>query len=104
MTALPLDRPEWRSLWTPLLEAAVVPATAYQYTLGVRHFLVWIASEYPFPLRTAPETDEAVAEYGQWVYANHGGRGRWQLVMADSRPRGAGGTAGRRAGRPRPHP
>ena len=48
----------------------------------MRHFLEWIENEYRLPLRTAQEVDEALAEYGWWVYENWGGRGKWRLNMA----------------------
>ena len=74
--------PEWASPWTSLLEAAVQPQTGRQYRLGVQHFLIWIRNEFRYPLRTAREIDRALAEYGQWVYEHHGGRGKWRLRMA----------------------
>ena len=40
-----LSKPDWASVWTPLLAAAVRGNTEYQYRLGVKHFLEWVDSE-----------------------------------------------------------
>jgi len=80
--SLSKDYPEWGSVWTPLLQAAIRGGTDYNYRLGIKHFLDWIDFEYRAPLRTAREIDEALCEYGWWVYENMGGRGKWRLNMA----------------------
>ncbi len=44
--------------------------TDYNYRLGVKHFLEWVENEWGAPMRTAREVDEAMAEYGWWVFEN----------------------------------
>ena len=73
---------EWSTVWTPLLQAAVRASSGYQYRLGVKHFLEWVEEERRGPLRSIRELDEALVEYGWWVYENWGGRGKWRLNMA----------------------
>jgi len=78
----PIEVSEWSSVWTPLLQAAIRGGTDYNYRLGIKHFLDWLDFEYRAPLRNAREIDEALCEYGWWVYENWGGRGKWRLNMA----------------------
>ena len=73
---------EWRTAWTPLLHAAIRGSSDKQYRAGVRHFLEWLDFEYRMPLRTPREVDEALCEYGWWVYENYAGRAKWRLNMA----------------------
>jgi len=42
----------------------------------------WAWEEYGGPLETAEEMDDALVEYGQWVFDVWGGRGKWRLNMA----------------------
>ena len=78
-----LSKPEWASIWTPLLQAAVRAGTDYNYRLGVKHFLEWVEAEgIGRRLHTAADVDEALCEYAWWVYENWGGRGKWRLNMA----------------------
>ena len=77
------SRPEWASVWTPLLQAAVRSGTDYNYRLGVKHFLNWLGGEGgACPMNTAMDVDIALCEYAWWVYENWGGHGKWRLNMA----------------------
>ena len=68
-----LSKPEWASIWTPLLQAAVRAGTDYNYRLGVKHFLEWVEAEgIGRRLHTAADVDEALCEYAWWVYENWG--------------------------------
>jgi hypothetical protein len=73
---------EWSSVWTPLLQAAVRGSSEYQYRLGIKHFIDWLVLEQRDPLRTIREIDDALCEYGWWVYENWAGHGKWRLNMA----------------------
>ena len=78
------SKPEWASVWTPLLQAAVKGGTEYNYRLGAKHFLERVHKEKgrKVPLGTAREIDEALCEYAWWVDGNWAGRGKWRLSMA----------------------
>ena len=73
--------PEWAAVWTPLLQGAVKASSEGQYRLGVRHFLNWV-EESQISLLTTRDIDNALAEYGWWVFERFGGRGKWRLHQA----------------------
>ena len=63
----------WSTVWTPLLQAAIVRGTDVNYRLGLKHCLEWVDEEYQRPLLTIRQIDEALCEYAWWVYENWGG-------------------------------
>ena len=77
-----LSRPVWGRAWTPLLQAAIRESSEVQYRRGVGHFIDWLDNVFRCPLHTAEEIDDALCEYGWWVYENWAGRGKWRLNMA----------------------
>ena len=77
-----LSRPVWGRAWTPLLQAAIRESSEDQYRRGVGHFIDWLDNVFRCPLRTAEEIDDALCEYGWWVYEHWAGRGKWRLNMA----------------------
>ena len=46
------------------------------------HFIDWLDNVFRCPLHTAEEIDDALCEYGWWVYEHWAGRGKWRLNMA----------------------
>ena len=51
---------EWGTVWTPLLQAAIVGGTDVNYRAGLKHFLEWLETGYRMPLRTPREVDGAL--------------------------------------------
>ena len=75
-------RPEWASVWTPLMRAAIAASSQVEYDRGVRYFLTWLEFEGRGPLRTIADIDDALCEYAWHVYETVGGRGRSRLHNA----------------------
>ena len=75
-------RPEWASVWTPLMGAAIAASSQVECVRGIRHFLTWLEFEERGPLRTIADIDHAPCEYAWHVYETMGGRGRSRLHNA----------------------
>ena len=76
------SKPEWASVWTPLLQAAVQASSEVEYRRGLKFFLDWLREKNYPPIQTAVQMDEALAEYGWHVFEEMGGRGKSRLHNA----------------------